>query len=171
MAISSISSNVISTSQYVVKANTTKAQTENTQSSVNSTAYGDTVTISDEAQNRLQSVQATSSADTTDTTGTTATAQSATTESSSSGGAVASAPAQSGTAASASPGAASGTSTSSAADPIAKLEKQVQALQNEITALAAKALTDETAKSEMASKQAEMAGLTAELTQLQAKQA
>ena len=39
------------------------------------------------------------------------------------------------------------------------------------TALAAKALTDKTAKSEMASKQAEMAELTAELTQLQAQQA
>ncbi|MFH0780990.1 MAG: hypothetical protein V2B20_03430 [Pseudomonadota bacterium] len=167
MAISSISSNAIYTNQFVLKVNTTKSQTENTQSSANSTAFGDTVNISAEAQNRLQSVQAANSTDTADTTDT---AQSDTTGKASSGGSGASAPAKSGGASTASSGSTSSTSTSSA-DAIAKLEKEIQALQNEITSLAAKALSDETAKSEMAAKQQEMAGLTAELTQLQTQQA
>lgn len=167
MAISSISSNVINTDQTGLKANTTKFQTENTQSSENPTTFGDTVNISDEAQNRQQSIQASSSTDSANTTDTT---PSNTTGSSSSGRGVASSPAHSSSAGTASSGSTSSTSTSNA-DKIAKLVKEIQALQEEITALAAKALSDETAKSEMASEQKKMAELTAELTQLQAQQA
>ena len=167
MTISSISSNAIYTSQSVLKTNTTRYQAENMQNLVNSTASGDTVTLSDEAQNRLQSLQATSSTDTADTTGT---AQPDTAGSSSSDGGVASAAAQSDSADSASSGATSDTSTING-DEIAKLEKEIQALQIEITALAAKALSDDTARSEMTTKQAEMARLAATLTQIQTQQA
>lgn len=175
MTISSISSNTISTSQSVFKDNTAKSQTENPESSGYSTAFGDTVNISTEGQNRLQSVQAANATDTADgsdsaQSASTDTAQSDTTGQTSSGEGAALAPAKSGGSGAAASGSTSSTSTSSA-DEIAELEKKIQALQNEITALAAKALTDETAKSDMALKQQELAGLTAELTQLQTQQA
>jgi hypothetical protein len=160
MAISSISSNAISTSQSIVKVGTSNAQTGSAQKSGSSSASGDTVKISDEARSRLESAQAG---------GSTNTAQSDTAKASAGGGTPPVA-AKEGASGAASSGSASSTSTSSE-DEITKLEKEIQALQQEITALAAKALTDETAKSELAAKQAEMMGLTAELTQLRTRQA
>jgi hypothetical protein len=62
-----------------------------------------------------------------------------------------------------------GSTSSSYSDEIVKLEKEIRALQQEIAALAAKALTDKKAKSELSAKQTELGGLTAQLTQLQVK--
>lgn len=160
MAISSVSNNAIYTSPSVLKVSTSKTQTESTQTPANQSTSGDTVKISDEARSRLQSAQTgskmyTAQSETESSTGSDAAAAGAKGSSAGAGGTT---------------GAASSGSTSNT-DEIAKLEKEIRALQQEITALAAKSLTDETAKSALATKQAEMMVLTAELTQLQAQQA
>jgi hypothetical protein len=150
MGISSINSISASAAQSVYTSNANKAVIESPQTSTSRTTSGDTVQISDEARSSLQSTQAS------DTTG-----------SSGTGGSKATASAAGG-----SPIAGSSSSTSSSnADVIAKLEKEIRALQQDMTALVAKALTDDKARSELNARQAELGGLMAQLTQLQLQQA
>jgi hypothetical protein len=158
MESSSISGNAAFVNQTFVKIKTSKAQTGNTQRLINLSGSGDTVAISDEARGRLQSAQGARKTD----------AHQTNAENSDGGRGAGQTGTKNGAASVVSSGSTSSASSNSE-DEVAKLEKEIRALQQEIAAITARALTDETAKSSLAVKQTEMMELMSELYQLQAQ--
>lgn len=177
MEISSVTTIATTASQLVDQVTQNNETTESSQTTSPLISGPDTVEISDEGRDLAQSAQTTTASDSSasDATASASDSSSATssaTSSDTSSDTSQTATTTGSTTSTSAGGGASGTSSSSSSneDAIAKLEQQIQEVQQEIMELTAKALTDDNAKSELEGKQTELASLNAELTQLQSQQ-